>query len=123
MKRLLTAVAGGILIPVLYTTAVLLGYALIAGSADIMMDWNARSVPKLIFAPTMLPVYFYAFLSEHNYFGLQVALDNPWFRITFFFLFNLVTYSLITHAILRKLGWLESRGSKSASDSLPFRKA
>ena len=109
MKRIIAAIVGGVLIPVVYL--------FIAGGIDELfpqfdlgtMYVNGNPEPGLLFVPMALPIYLNSVLRSHGYIGLAFSLDNPWFRGTSFILFDFVLYSFLSYAILRKLGWFAAK--------------
>jgi hypothetical protein len=118
MKRLFASIAGGILIPVIYTFVVGTVTDIVFAPDGDTIYWNGKPMPGLTFAPTLFPMYLIEFALQYGPTSAIFVLLNPWFRLTFTVLFDFFLYAFLTYAALRKLGWLSKRQKDTTARGL-----
>lgn len=118
IKRVFASILVGIFFPILYASAggLLVDRVLPEGSETAQI--GGQQVPGPLFAPIAIPVYIDALLGSYEYFGSGSIFDNPWFRSTFYMLFNFLLFTIAAYLGLKRLGWFSSGPAGNASGTV-----
>ena len=109
MKRLILALTLGIVVPVLYTIIAATLAATFPQYVSGTMIVNGQPSAGLIFAPTMFPMYFDAWLRSNSFFGWRWLLDSKSFRGLTLIIPNIALYSAVSYGILALLGYPKAK--------------